>query len=71
MLKEKYGQPRMLNTMNISFKNESEIIFFSDPKKERKAGGRKKFTSLHFKKAKKFFRWKKMITMEMWIYIKK
>lgn len=39
MLKEKYGQPRMLNTMNVSFKNESEIIFFFQIQKKREKLG--------------------------------
>ena len=36
MLQEKYGQPRMLNTMNIALKNESEIKNPQIPKKEKK-----------------------------------
>lgn len=42
----------MLNTMNISFKNETEIkIFFQIKKKKTETWG-EKFTSTHLKKAK-------------------
>lgn len=54
MLKEKYGQPRMLNTMNVSFKNESEIIFFFQiQKKKEKLGEEISSPTCTLKKAKK------------------
>lgn len=68
MLKEKNGQSRMLNTMNLSFQNESEIkLFFRQKrkggreekemkqKKERReedGKARKKFHQYHLKKTK-------------------
>lgn len=48
MLQEKYGQPRMLNTMSIALTNESEIknpLRF--PKKKEKLRRGKMLTSMH------------------------
>jgi len=44
MLKEKNGQSRMLNTMNLSFQNESEIKFFfrKEGRKEKEMKGNKR-----------------------------
>jgi len=48
MLQEKYGQPRMPNTMNIALKNESEIKNpLRSPKKKEKLRRGKMFTSMH------------------------